>query len=78
LHHLRCNFVLRYKEKDQVADVYFELRENGVRVAIECQNSPISSKKLMERTTKYTVKEIYVLWVFNASVIVGGQYLKII
>jgi len=52
---------------DQVADVYFELQENGEKVAIECQNSPISSKKLMERTTKYTVKGIYVLWVFNAS-----------
>ena len=52
---------------DQIADVYFELRENGEKVAIECQNSPISSKKLMERTVKYNVKGIYVLWIFNAS-----------
>ena len=58
---------LEYWLGDQIADVYFELRENGEKVAIECQNSPISSKKLMERTAKYTNKGIYVLWVFNAS-----------
>ncbi len=61
------NRTLEYWLGDQVADVYFELRENGEKVAIECQNSPISSKKLMERTAKYTTKGIYVLWVFNAS-----------
>ncbi len=58
---------LEYWLGDQVADVYFELRETGNKVVIECQNSPISAKKLMERTTKYTEKGIYVLWVFNAS-----------
>ncbi len=58
---------LEYWLGDQIADVYFELRENGEKVAIECQNSPISSKKLIERTAKYTAKGIYVLWVFNAS-----------
>ena len=58
---------LEYWLGDQIADVYFELRENGEKVAIECQNSPISSKKIMERTAKYTAKGIYVLWVFNAS-----------
>ena len=52
---------------DQVADVYFELREHGEKIAIECQNSSILAKKLMERTMKYTAKGIYVLWVFNAS-----------
>lgn len=59
--------ILEYWLGDQVADVYFELRENGNKVAIECQNSPISSKKLIERTAKYTKKGIYVLWIFNAS-----------
>ena len=57
----------RHKEfwfEDQVADVYFELRD-GKKVAIECQNSPITAKKLIERTKKYTEKGIYVLWVFN-------------
>jgi len=58
---------LEYWLGDQIADVYFELRENGEKIAIECQNSPISSKKIMERTAKYTNKGIYVLWVFNAS-----------
>ncbi len=59
----------RHKEfwfEDQVADVYFELRD-GKKVAIECQNSPITSKRLIERTKKYTEKDIYVLWVFNGS-----------
>jgi hypothetical protein len=49
---------------DQVADVYFET-EDKFKIAIECQNSPITSKKLIERTKKYTEKEIYVLWIFN-------------
>ncbi|MBA7700501.1 hypothetical protein ES703_109215 [subsurface metagenome] len=55
-----------YWFEDQVADVYFELRDRK-KVAIECQNSPITSKKLIERTKKYTAKDIYVLWVFNGS-----------
>ncbi len=53
-----------YWFEDQIADVYFELRD-GNKVAIECQNSPITSKKVIERTKKYTVKNIYVLWIFN-------------
>ena len=61
------NRKLEYWLGDQIADVYFELQENDEKVAIECQNSPISSKKIMERTAKYTNKGIYVLWVFNAS-----------
>ncbi|KKN26339.1 hypothetical protein LCGC14_0875710 [marine sediment metagenome] len=61
------NRALEYWLGDQIADVYFELREKGEKVAIECQNSAISSKNLMKRTTKYTAKGIYVLWVFNAS-----------
>ncbi len=55
---------LEYKIGDQIADVYFELR-NGKKVVIECQNSQISKRKLIERTKKYTHKEIYVLWIFN-------------
>ncbi len=55
---------LEYWFDDQVADVYFELRD-GKRVAIECQNSPITVQNLMKRTKKYTSKGIYVLWVFN-------------
>ncbi|MFX1388952.1 MAG: competence protein CoiA family protein [Promethearchaeota archaeon] len=49
---------------DQVADVYFEL-SNGNKVVIECQNSQISKRKLIERTKKYSNKNIYVLWIFN-------------
>ena len=55
---------LEYKIGDQIADVYFELR-NGKKVVIECQNSQISKKKLIERTKNYTSKDIYVLWIFN-------------
>lgn len=55
---------LEYKIGDQIADVYFEL-SNGKKVAIECQNSQISKRKLIERTKNYTHKGIYVLWIFN-------------
>lgn len=59
----------RHKEfwfEDQVADVYFELRD-GKKVAIECQNSPITADKLIMRSKKYADKGIYVLWIFNGS-----------
>jgi len=55
---------LEYKIGDQIADVYFELH-NGKKVVIECQNSQISKRKLIERTKNYTHKDIYVLWIFN-------------
>jgi len=55
---------LEYKIGNQIADVYFELR-NGRKVVIECQNSQISKRKLIERTKNYTRKDIYVLWLFN-------------
>ena len=55
---------LEYWFEDQIADVYFELHD-GTKVAIECQNSPITSQNLGKRTKKYTSKDIYVLWVFN-------------
>ncbi|MFX1600697.1 MAG: competence protein CoiA family protein [Promethearchaeota archaeon] len=53
-----------FKIGDQIADVYFELH-NGKKVVIECQNSQISKRKLLERTKNYTHKGIYVLWIFN-------------
>ena len=55
---------LEYKIGDQIIDVYFELH-NRKKIAVECQNSQISSKKLVERTKNYTNKDIHVLWVFN-------------
>jgi len=55
---------LEYKIGDQIADLYFELT-NGKKDVIECQNSQISKRKLIERTKKYTHKNIYVLWIFN-------------
>lgn len=55
---------LEYRIGDQIIDVYFKLR-NGKKIAIECQNSQISAKKLIDRTKNYTMKDIYVLWIFN-------------
>ncbi len=55
---------LEYKIGDQIADMYFILRD-GKKVVIECQNSQISRSKLIERTKNYTKKNIYVLWIFN-------------
>jgi hypothetical protein len=51
---------------DQIADVYFELSD-GKKVAIECQNSQISKRKLIERTKNYSHKDIYTLWIFNGK-----------
>ncbi|MFX1418465.1 MAG: competence protein CoiA family protein [Promethearchaeota archaeon] len=55
---------LEYKIGDQIADVYFELK-TGEKIVIECQNSQISKRKLVERTKNYTHKDIYTLWIFN-------------
>ncbi|MFX0039554.1 MAG: competence protein CoiA family protein [Promethearchaeota archaeon] len=55
---------IEYKIGDQIADVYFELK-NGKKIVIECQNSQISKRKLIERTKNYTSKDIYTLWIFN-------------
>ena len=57
---------LEHKIGDQIADVYFEL-SNGKKIVIECQNSQISKRKLIERTKNYTHKDIYVLWIFNGN-----------
>ncbi len=67
---LTNSITMRKKEYwlgDQVADVYFELRETNQKIAIECQNSPLTKKKLIERTKKYAEKDIYLLWIFNGS-----------
>lgn len=58
---------LEYWLEDQVADVYFEFK-TGEKVAIECQNSPISIEKFNERNKKYTKKNIYVLWILNGMI----------
>lgn len=55
---------LEHKIGDQIADIYFELRD-GNKVVIECQNSQISKKRLIERTKSYSQKDIFVLWIFN-------------
>ncbi|MFX0002855.1 MAG: competence protein CoiA family protein [Candidatus Hodarchaeota archaeon] len=55
---------IEYTIGDQIADVYFELKD-GKKVVIECQNSQISKRKLIERTKNYTNKDIYTLWIFN-------------
>lgn len=55
---------MEYKIEDQIADIYFVLRD-GKKVVIECQNSQISKRKLIERTKNYTRKNIFVLWIFN-------------
>ncbi|MFW9972560.1 MAG: competence protein CoiA family protein [Candidatus Odinarchaeota archaeon] len=55
---------MEYRIGDQIADVYFELTD-GMKIVIECQNSQISKRKLIERTKNYTHKDIYTLWIFN-------------
>ncbi len=55
---------IEHRIGDQIADVYFEL-SSGEKVVIECQNSQISKRKLIERTKNYSHKDIYTLWIFN-------------
>ncbi len=44
------------------ADVYFKFN-SGQEVAIEIQNSPITSKEITARTKDYNNRGIYVLWI---------------
>jgi competence CoiA-like predicted nuclease len=44
------------------ADVYFKLN-SGQEIAIEIQNSPITSKEITARTKDYNTRGIYVLWI---------------
>lgn len=48
---------------DQKPDVLLEI--NGKQVAIECQCSKLSYEKWESRTRKYSLKGIYVLWLFG-------------
>jgi hypothetical protein len=48
------------------ADVYFKYR-NGNQVVVEIQNSRITVAELVERTSDYTKKGIYVLWLLNGK-----------
>jgi competence CoiA-like predicted nuclease len=45
------------------ADVYFKFK-SGEEVAVEIQNSPITSKEITARTKDYSNRGIHVLWVF--------------
>jgi len=70
--------------KDHIPDVYLELQD-GLKIAIECQNSHISLKELKKRTKFYTSLDIYTLWVlfyhpcisFNNHLFSIGEYLNI-
>ncbi len=48
--------------KSRRADVYFKLK-SGQEVAIEIQNSPITSREITARTKDYNNRGIYVLWI---------------
>ncbi len=48
--------------KSRRADVYFKLK-SGQEVAVEVQNSPITSREITTRTKDYNNRGIYVLWI---------------
>ena len=48
--------------KSRRADVYFKFK-SGQEVAIEIQNSPITSREITARTKDYNNRGIYVLWI---------------
>ena len=47
---------------NRFADVYFKLR-TGQEIAVEVQNSKISSKEIIERIKDYNKQGIYVMWI---------------
>ena len=47
---------------NRFADVYLQLK-TGQEIAIEVQNSKISSKEILERTKDYNKQGVYVLWI---------------
>ena len=48
------------------ADAYFYYK-SGNKVAVEIQNSPMSSREITARTLDYNKKGIYVLWILNGQ-----------
>jgi len=48
------------------ADVYFYYK-SGNKVAVEIQNSPMSSREITARTLDYNKKGIYVLWISHGQ-----------
>jgi len=48
------------------ADVYFKLL-SGQKVAVEIQNSYITVKEIIDRSSDYTKKGIFVLWILNGK-----------
>lgn len=50
---------------DQKPDLFLKVKDKSI--AIECQASKISLEKLMERTKKYTEKNIYVCWLLGTK-----------
>ena len=58
----------------QRADVLIECGKNPnnkTRIAIECQVSKLGLEDFLERTRKYTEKNIYVCWLFDINPFIG-------
>jgi hypothetical protein len=62
---------------DHRADLFLHLF-SGKKIAIEIQNSPLSTKEIMERTRYYTSLDIYTLWLTNGqgSCVISKKYPK--
>ncbi|MHA1725341.1 MAG: competence protein CoiA family protein [Promethearchaeota archaeon] len=41
--------------------------KNKKKIVIEIQDSPLSSRELLQRTADYTAQGIHVLWIFNGT-----------
>jgi len=58
---------IEYKVGSNIADVYVET-VSGKRIAIECQASKCSYKRMDEKTSKYHDEGVYVIWVVKKGV----------
>lgn len=57
---------LEYNLEFAIPDIYIKLGEFE-EVAIECQCSKISEKEIIQRTKKYSVNGIHVLWILGTK-----------
>lgn len=55
-----------YPVGTHLADVYFEA--NGYRIAVECQNSGCSFRRMEEKTKYYLEHDVYTIWVTRGKV----------
>lgn len=65
-HVVSVNYEVRLPEAGRIADALLTFQD-GTRVAVEAQVSPIALEHLQQRTNSYTDVDVDVIWVFVAD-----------